>query len=93
MLANRFIMKKIDSYKMHRLENNPKEKEFLEKFIENHTDNSDIDRIVFGTINGIETNRYLTEDEKRVVISTIQWLGSPVGKGFLLECGFSQNVC
>jgi hypothetical protein len=83
-------MESIETFKMHRLENNPKEKEMMVKFITNHTDNSDIDRIVFGTIDGLKVARYLDENEKKIVLSTIQWLGSPVGKSYLRECGFME---
>jgi hypothetical protein len=34
---------------------------------------------------------YLSEREKKIMISTIQWLGSPVGQGFLKECGFEKK--
>lgn len=84
-------MEYIESYKMYRLVNNPKEKEFVEKFTQQHTNDNGIDAIVFGTVDGLKQETFLTESEKRIVMSTIQWLGSPVGQGFLNECGFKKT--
>jgi hypothetical protein len=81
----------IETFKMHRLGNNPKEKEMLVKFTTNHMAHNDIDRIVFGTVDGMEVARYLDDNEKRIVLSTIQWLGSAVGKAYLRECGFRET--
>lgn len=46
-----------------------------------------IDLIVFGQKPGtsMEANDNLTERERKIVLSTIQWLGTPVGQGFLEE--------
>lgn len=33
---------------------------------------------------------YLTEDEEKIVMSVIQWLGTPVGVGFLYKCGYEK---
>ena len=59
--------------KTYRHTNNPLEKKLHDSFIKEH----------------LKPNRYLTDDEKRVAISTIQWLGSPVGQSFLMENGFN----
>lgn len=80
------------TFKMHRHENNPKEKEFYETFIEEHSKGIDMDLIVFGhPNNSMSPNDHLTDREKQIVLSTIQWLGSPVGQGFLSSCGFSAK--
>lgn len=80
----------METFKMHRHINNPKEKEFYEKFLENN--DRDMDLIVFGHgSNSFKPLDYLSDREKQIVLSTIQWLGSPVGMGFLNECGFSAK--
>ncbi len=49
----------------------------------------DMDFIVFGhDWDSTLPKDYLTEKEKRIVLSTIQWLGSPIGRSFLERCGF-----
>ena len=41
--------------------------------------------IVFGVKEGtgFYPNEYLTEREEKIVLATIQWLGTPVGQGFI----------
>ncbi len=82
------------SNKEYRFKDNPKEKEFFDKFIESHSKNNDMDFIVFGQEIGrigFYPQDYLTEREESIVLSTIQWLGSPVGQGFLRDCGFIEK--
>lgn len=71
--------------KEYRFKNNPKEKLFVDVFLKDHANGDDMDFIVFGQTEGIgfSPNDRLTEREESIVISTIQWLGSPVGQGFL----------
>ncbi len=85
-------MEKINSFKMHRLDQNPKEKVFLEKFLEEHAQGDSLSAIVFGTTDGINVTRHLENDEDRIVVSTIQWLGSPIGRSFLKDCGFVEQT-
>lgn len=46
--------------------------------------------IVFGWKNNRQNypNQYLTDKEEDICLNLIQWLGSPVGQGFLDSCGF-----
>lgn len=81
----------LEGYNLHRHENNPKEKELHDKFIERFASDGrvDLERIVFNMDdhdNPIQG--YLSDREKRIIVSTIQWLGSPVGNGFLNSCGY-----
>lgn len=81
------------SNKEYRWENNPKEKEFHDKFLkEFETDPSTLSSIVFGWSSDrqLYPKEYLTEREEDICINLIQWLGSPVGQGFLRNCGFEQ---
>jgi hypothetical protein len=78
------------SHKEYRFKNNPQEKVFVDEFVKGHGfyDN-DMDFIVFGQKSeSMSPNDYLSDREKDIVLSTIQWLGSPVGQGFLDKCGF-----
>ena len=49
-----------------------------------------MDYIVFGSLRPSQDipDDYLSDREKNIVLSTIQWLGSPVGQGFLRDCDF-----
>jgi hypothetical protein len=80
-------------YKTDRHKNNPKEKEFHDKFIELFEGSwpYEMDLVVFKpklSSYYFPENDSLTDREKRIVISTIQWLGSPVGQKFLNDVGF-----
>jgi hypothetical protein len=49
----------------------------------------DWDLIIFGGKgDGWQPKDFLSEREKMIAVSTIQWLGTPVGKSFLEQCGF-----
>ena len=79
----------MEGFNTRRHESNPKEKELHDKFVEQMPHNSDaISRIVFGTYYGTAPNDYLNPKEEKIVVSTIQWLGSPIGQNFLRDCGF-----
>lgn len=84
----------MEGFKTYRHEQNPKEKEFHDKFLRFHNRDgyNDMDNIVFGTDgNSVRPAQYLTDREKQIALSTIQWLGSPVGQGFLADCGFEEK--
>lgn len=36
-------------------------------------------------------NLSVTDHEKTIIATVIQWLGTPVGKGFLESCGFTRG--
>jgi len=85
------------SNKEYRFADNPKEKEFHDKFkqmfeISNTTRNS-LSAIIFGWKDASQNypNVYLTDKEEDICLNLIQWLGSPVGQSFLKECGFDNN--
>lgn len=75
-----------EDYKLYRHQNNPKEEEFYNKFSEKS--DLTISLIVTGSRDGQTPVKFLDEEEIRIAKGTIQWLGSPVGQGFLSECGF-----
>lgn len=82
------------SNKEYRFKDNPKEKEFHDKFKEmfdiSSTTRNSLSAIIFGWGNDSQNypKQYLTEQEEDVCLNIIQWLGSPVGQGFLESCGF-----
>lgn len=84
-------------YKTYKHKNNPIEKELHDKFIEEYVENKYsgeiLEKMIFGCSNDAQTipNDYLSEREKEIIISTIQWLGSPVGQGFLSGIGFEYK--
>lgn len=78
-------MKKIEAFKIYRHNSNPDEKIFHDVFSEDHIDN-DLDYIIFPPTN----NDTLSEREKQIILTAMQWLGSPIGQGFLNKCGFEK---
>ena len=88
---------KIKGFKTYRHNQKPKEKELHDKFINEHVIgeyySAPVDLIVFPAqeFNDFEPSDELSDREKRIMISTIQWLGSPVGKSFLRGCGFVEK--
>jgi hypothetical protein len=83
--------------KEYRFKDNPKEKEFHDKFISMFESsgmaNKSLSAIIFGWENDRQNipAQYLTDDEENICLNLIQWLGSPVGQSFLRQCGFTLN--
>lgn len=77
--------------KVYRHDSNPKEKEFHDKFIKEH--GKDMSLIVYPQRAEPldQPSERLSPKEESIVITTIQWLGSPVGQNFLYECGFEKK--
>jgi hypothetical protein len=85
-------LNKMCGFKTYR-HNNPKEKELHDKFIEEFIDDKfscDLSLLVFPATDGSGFNPsdHLSDREKRIFISAIQWIGTPVGQNFLRKCGF-----
>ncbi len=83
-------------FKTHRLESNPEEQIFHNNFRTEHLEanhGGDINLLVFPPADGSGStpSEYLTDREKDVMVSTIQWLGSPVGQAFLNKCGYAKK--
>ncbi len=79
---------KLQGNKTYRHHDNPKEKELHDKFIERYSGSVDMERIALLTDERSDPFNNLTQAEKQIMVSTIQWLGSPVGQSFLNDCGF-----
>ena len=78
---------KTSGFKEYRLKKGDKyyakEIKALEVFNQDHL--KDADLIVFGQKEGtsMTANDSLSEREERIVLGLIQWLGTPVGQGFI----------
>ena len=79
----------------HRLSTNPAEKAILEKWLKFlDTDHREeiFSRIVLGKGSDKPMVRFVSEEEKKMVASAMQWLGSPVGISFLHQIVNIQEV-
>jgi len=77
----------MEGFKTYRHDSNPKEKELHDKFIEMFGSSMELIPLTLNS-RGTGSDDFLSEREEKIVISTIQWLGSPVGQSFLRSCGF-----
>jgi hypothetical protein len=74
-------------FKEYRLKNDDpyysKEIRALEIFNSDHLEHADL--IVFGQKPGtaMDANDTLSDREEKIVLGVIQWLGTPVGRGFI----------
>ena len=79
---------KLQGNKTYRHEQNPKEKELHDKYIKHCSHKNDtMERISLPIDESGNSVAHLSDKEKEIMISTIQWLGSPVGQSFLKDCG------
>ena len=82
----------MEGNKVYRHNQNPEEKRLHDDFIEEHCHDDMMSLIVFEPKDGgMSPSEYLTEREEKIVISTIQWLGSPVGQNWLNRMGYSKE--
>jgi hypothetical protein len=84
----------IDGYKTYRHESNPEEKKFHDNFkshIKWNPDTMDNIALPLMTVGVDKKEPPLTEREKRIMLSTIQWLGSSVGQTFLRDSGYTED--
>lgn len=85
----------MEGFNVHRHPANPLEKtmhdKFNETFVEPRYSHNTLDKLVYGVTDHGDPKDYLSDHEKRIVLSTIQWLGSPVGQGFLMDCGYRRE--
>lgn len=83
--------------KEYRFKDNPKEKEFHDKFIAMFNRDDSSRKSLSAIVNGWSDDRqnqpkeWLSEKEEYICVNLIQWLGSTVGQSFLAECGFANG--
>lgn len=81
----------LKGFKTYRHESNPVEEALHNKFIKEFNNGIAMEQIALPMKENGFPVEYLTDREKQIMISTIQWLGSPVGQSFLGNCGFDMN--
>lgn len=82
----------MEGNKVYRHEQNPEEKRLHDAFVKEHGD-EDMAGIVFKpNKRGTAPSEYLTPREEKIVISTIQWLGSPIGQNWLNRMGYKKKL-
>lgn len=82
----------MEGLKTYRHDNNPLEKKIHDIFVKEYAESKNgvaMEQIVMPIDGNGNPEEYLTDREKQIMITTIQWLGSPVGQGFLENCGFT----
>ena len=83
----------IKSYNTHRFLGNQQEEVFHDKFLEflKLKDSDVFSNILFNSApREVGFDSEISEREKRIMITTLQWLGSPVGQQYLDDCGFTK---
>jgi len=82
----------IKTFNEHRRNSNSTEEKIYQTACKWDKENSVIfDQAILGSHSTGRPKNYLTDHEKSIVFTTLQWLGSPVGQSFLSECGFEQK--
>lgn len=83
-------MEKTKTFNKHRLTNDNAQ-EVIQVAVAKKLfkDNIMADQAIFGIKDGSSSlpNEYLTDRDKQIMLSTLQWLGSHVGQCYLRECG------
>lgn len=85
-------MSELKGFKTYRHTKNPIEQKLHDEFKAEleRKGTCPVDLIVYPSLenNDMVPQEYLTDKEKCIMLSTVQWLGSPVGQTLLRECGF-----
>lgn len=91
LLAEFRKLKELESNKPYRFKQNPEEQFIHDMFIFENS-GMDLSLLVFEqNSGGMTPSKYLSIDETKIVLSTIQWLGSHVGNSFLNKIGYTKN--
>ncbi len=85
-MSDSYLKGKHIGLKVYRFKNNPEEEYFAKKW-EEWCDRGHLEWIM----GIVEQAKDLTERDAQVAATVIQWLGSPVGRGFLSELGYIKN--
>ena len=72
------------------------ERKFVAEFNnKNKKADYEISMLIHGSGEGRNYDRpkeWVTDKEKEIIMTVIQWLGTPVGKSFLGNCGFTKKL-
>jgi hypothetical protein len=77
------------SYDLHRLKDNPLEAQALQKWIEINKRSDILAYLLSDKVNEAQHDR-LSQRDLEVAATLMQWLGSPVGQGFLRDAGLKD---
>ena len=82
--------------KGYRFKDNPDEEKFYDEFMELFGDangQTQLSSIVYGWKDDRQQtpNKWIDDNDMPQYENLIQWLGSPVGQGFLRDCGFTKQ--
>lgn len=83
-------MSKIKGLHTHRFRDNPEEKRFAEAWAKHVKSRHDIDGLLDAE-HGTMTPEPASDRDRIVAATVIQWLGSPVGQGFLRDLGYERT--
>lgn len=82
----------------YRFEDNPTEEKLIKEFLKDwgevsHRLGKGLEAFtdVVLTEEMEKERNYLNDREEMIILNTIQWLGSNVGRGFLKRCGFEKE--
>jgi hypothetical protein len=77
----------------HRFKQNPLEEQLCKNFIKEMDKYEQLDRIIFGCRDDAQAfpKDTLTDRERDICATLMQWLGSPVGQSFLRDNGFERK--
>lgn len=79
----------VDGFNTHRLK---KDEEYYAKEVLIAEEVSTWEDYKFNEIVYKEKGKILSKKEKRIMASTLQWLGTPIGKSFLSQMGFEETI-
>ena len=77
--------------KTYRHKGNPAEEKIHNLFVERFGEWPHMEQIVHDTDGRGEVSFGLTNRDKEMIITAIQWIGSPVGQAFMRDCGFEYK--
>lgn len=80
----------MEGFKTYRHSDYPEEKRFHDSFCDFDLESASAISLPIKD-NGIGAKELLTDREHQIVISTIQWLGSPVGLNYLKSLGYEKK--
>lgn len=73
---------------LHRLNSSPEEKRFAQAWADRQRDD---DLLAYLMGDGKLKVKSLTDEDRKVAATVVQWLGSPVGQNFLRDLGYEKE--
>jgi hypothetical protein len=82
---------KIKGLHTHRFQENPEEKRFADSWAEQNRHGSNLAHLLDPNPGRLGRPPEASERDHAVAATVIQWLGSPVGQGFLRDLGYEKK--